>query len=260
MTDDLHPDERRYYQRQMILPGWGMEGQRRLKAGRVLVVGAGGLGVPVLQYLAAAGVGTIGIADGDFVELSNLHRQVIHTIDDIDRAKVDSAADKLRRQNPHVTVATHAFPITAENAADLVAAYDLVADCTDNFATRDALQAACLTARKPLVSGAAQMTDGTVTTFTPYRGAGHPCYRCLYPAALSATLTPSCSEIGVAGPVLAVIGGFQAMEVIKILIGDGDTLSGRILIVDGMAARVTEVAIEKRADCPVCAVASFSPR
>lgn len=260
MTDDLTLDEHRHYQRQMILPGWGVEGQRRLKAGRVLVVGAGGLGAPVLQYLAAAGVGTVGIADGDFVERSNLHRQVIHTIDDIDRAKVDSAADKLRRQNPHVAVITHAFPVTAENAADLVTAYDLVADCTDNFATRDVLQAACLTARKPLVSGAAQMTDGTVTTFTPYRGAGHPCYRCLYPAALSAALTPSCSEIGVAGPVLAVIGGFQAMEVIKSLIGIGDTLSGRILIVDGIAARVTEVAIEKRGDCPVCAVAAVNPR
>lgn len=258
MKDTLTPDEAAFYMRQTVLPKWGLDGQERLKAARVLVVGAGGLGAPVLQYLAAAGVGTIGIADGDFVELSNLHRQVIHGVADIDHPKTASAARRLAQSNPHVRIVEHAFPITARNASDVVGGYDVVADCTDNFASRDALNTACLRQRKTLVSGAAQMLDGTVTTFAAFRGGRNPCYRCLYPAALGPALTPSCSEIGVAGPVLAVVGGIQAMEVIKEIIGCGDTLSGRILIYDGLGGTVNEIALERRPDCPACTQASAS--
>lgn len=185
MTENaLTAEEYAYYQRQMVLPEWGEAGQLRLKAARVLVVGAGGLGAPVLQYLGAAGVGRIGVADGDFVEVSNLHRQVIHTMEDLDTPKTTSAAARLRRGNPHVAVVEHMFPVTAANAADLVAGYDVVADCTDNFATRDVLHEACFALGRTLVSGAAQMTEGTVTTFAAFRGGANPCFRCLYPTPL----------------------------------------------------------------------------
>jgi molybdopterin-synthase adenylyltransferase len=252
MTSTLLPDERVYYQRQMVLPEWGELGQERLKAAKVLVVGAGGLGAPVLQYLAAAGVGTIGIVDGDFVEISNLHRQVIHTMDDLDTLKTGSAAARLKKSNPHIRVVEHTLAVNAGNAAELISGYDIVADCTDNFATRDAVHDTCFRLQKILVSGAAQMTDGTVTTFTAFRGGEHPCFRCLYPEALGPELTPSCAQIGVAGPVLAVIGGLQAMEVIKEIIAEGEGLSGRILVYDGLAAGISEVALTKRVGCVCC--------
>lgn len=249
MKSALTPEEKQHYVRQMIVPGWGESGQAALKKSRVLVIGAGGLGAPVLMYLAAAGVGTIGIADGDFVEVSNLHRQVIHGIDDLDKPKVASAAAKLRRSNPHVNVKEHMLPIHAGNAGDIIAHYDLVADCTDNFTTRDVIAEACRAAEVPLVSGAAQITDGTVTTFTPFKGGEHPCFRCLYPRSPGAELTPSCSQIGVVGPVLAVIGGLQAMEIIKEITGLGDSLSGRVLVYDALSARTEEIALTKRGDC-----------
>ena len=249
MSDKISPTERQHYIRQTIVPGWGESGQARLKSAKVLVIGAGGLGAPVLMYLAAAGVGTIGVADGDFVEISNLHRQVIHSTNDLDTPKVESAARKMRLSNPHVEVIEHLFPVIRDNVDKLIEQYDLVADCTDNFTTRDAVAAACQRAGIPLVSGAAQITDGTVTTFAPYRGAGHPCFKCLYPKALDASVTPSCAQIGVVGPVLAVIGGLQAMEVIKEIIGLGESLSGRMLVYDGLSAQLTEIQIDKQPDC-----------
>jgi adenylyltransferase/sulfurtransferase len=258
-ADALTAEERAYYQRQMVLPDWGEAGQLRLKAARVLVVGAGGLGAPVLQYLGAAGVGLIGVADGDFVEVSNLHRQVIHTMEDLDTPKTTSAAARLRRGNPHIEVVEHMVPVTAENAADIVAGYDIVADCTDNFATRDVVHAACLALGRPLVSGAAQMTEGTVTTFAAFRRGENPCFRCLYPAPLPPEVTPTCSQVGVAGPVLTVIGGLQAMEVLKEILGVGDSLSGRIVIYDGLSAGVSEIPLARRADCPCCGAAAGAP-
>lgn len=249
MSGEFSPSERQHYIRQTIVPDWGEAGQARLKSAKVLVVGAGGLGSPVLSYLAAAGVGTIGVADGDFVEISNLHRQIIHSIEDLDTPKVESAARKMRLSNPHIEVIEHLFPINRDNVDKLIGQYDLVADCTDNFTTRDAVASACQQARIPLVSGAAQITDGTVTTFAPYRGAGHPCFRCLYPKTLDASVTPSCAQIGVVGPVLAVIGGLQAMEVLKEIIEFGESLSGRMLIYDALSARLNEIRIDKQPDC-----------
>ncbi|MCA1243295.1 HesA/MoeB/ThiF family protein [Stappia stellulata] len=255
----LEIEEQAYYQRQMVLPEWGEAGQLRLKAARVLVVGAGGLGAPVLQYLGAAGVGLIGVADGDFVEVSNLHRQVIHTMDDLDMPKTASAAARLRRGNPHIEVVEHMFPVTEANAADLVAGYDIVADCTDNFATRDVLHAACFALGRTLVSGAAQMTEGTVTTFAAFRGGANPCFRCLYPSPLPPEVTPTCSMVGVAGPVLTVIGGLQAMEVVKEILGVGDGLSGRIVLYDGLSAGFSEIPLARRAGCPCCGGAAPVP-
>jgi len=249
MSDGLSPAERQHYIRQTIVPDWGEAGQLQLKAARVLVIGAGGLGAPVLMYLAATGVGTIGVADGDFVEISNLHRQVIHMTDDLDVPKVESAARKMRLSNPHIKVVEHLFPVTRDNVAGLISQYDLVADCTDNFTTREAVATACSDARIPLISGAAQITDGTVTTFAPYLGAGHPCFKCLYPKALDASVTPSCAQIGVVGPVLAVIGGLQAMEVVKEIIGFGESLSGRMLVYDALSARLSEIQINKQSEC-----------
>ena len=249
MTEKLNTVEVQHYSRQMIVPDWGTDGQERLKSARMLVVGAGGLGAPVLMYLAAAGVGRIGVADGDFVEVSNLHRQVIHSTADIDMPKVSSAAAAMRRSNPHIEVAEHLFPVNADNVMSLIRHYDIVADCTDNFATRNVLASACREAAIPLVSGAAQITEGLVTTFTPYLGDDHPCFRCLYPEELGAELTPSCSQIGVVGPVLAVIGGMQAMEVLKEIIGFGEGLSGRVVIYDALSAQIREISLRKRAAC-----------
>ncbi|MBS7705410.1 HesA/MoeB/ThiF family protein [Chelatococcus asaccharovorans] len=260
MSTSLTPGERQHYIRQMIVPGWGESGQERLKAARVLVIGAGGLGAPVLMYLAAAGVGTIGVADGDFVEISNLHRQVIHGADSLNRPKVASAATRLRQSNPHIEIVEHMFPVNRDNAAELIGQYDLVADCTDNFPTRDAVADACRRARVPLVSGAAQITDGTVTTFMPYRGADHPCFRCLYPKPLDASVTPTCAEIGVVGPVLAVIGGLQAMEAIKEILSLGDSLSGRILVYDALSAKISEFALDKRSGCVCNAMENEAPQ
>lgn len=249
----LNDHERAYYHRQMVLPGWGAAGQEKLKAARVLVVGAGGLGSPVLQYLGAAGVGTIGIVDYDFVELSNLHRQVIHRLDAIDTPKVASAADAIRASNPHVEVREYIVPVSASNAQDLVGDYDIVADCTDNFASRDAVHAACFALGRPLVSAAAQMTDGTLTTFRAYEPGDNPCFRCLYPTPLPPEMTPSCAQIGVAGPVVAVMGALQAMEVIKQILGVGPGLSGTMLIYEAWDCRFEHARLSRAPGCPLCA-------
>ncbi|WP_342363817.1 HesA/MoeB/ThiF family protein [Terrarubrum flagellatum] len=248
------------YRRQMALPEIGAPGQERLSTSRVLVIGAGGLGSPLLLFLAGAGVGHLGIVDFDYVELSNLHRQILHTTDRIDTAKTESARVAVRALNPHVELIEHAMPINVENADALVAGYDLVADGSDNFATRDAVHAACFARRIPLVSAAIQVTSGILTTFKAYLGRPHPCYRCLYPEALPRAVTPSCADIGVLGPAVGALGAMQAVEVIKELLGIEPSLSGSLAMYDAWAASIEHVTLPRRPNCPTCEAATADAR
>jgi molybdopterin-synthase adenylyltransferase len=237
----LSPDEIERYARHIVLPEIGGPGQARLKRARVLVVGAGGLGAPVLQYLAAAGVGTLGIVDDDHVSLSNLQRQVIHDTGALGEQKVASAARSLTRINPHVAVETHDCRLDAGNAEALIAGYDMVVDGSDNFDTRYAVADAAQAAERPLVTGAVGRFDGSLTVLMPYarddEGRRHPSYRDLFPTPPPAGMVPSCAEAGVVGALTGVIGTLQAMEVIKLITGIGEPLIGRILLYDGLAAR-----------------------
>lgn len=237
----LTDEELERYARHIVLAEIGGPGQQRLKRARVLVIGAGGLGAPVLEYLAAAGVGTLGIVDDDAVSLSNLQRQVIHGTDTIGMAKTDSAFAAVKRINPNVTVELHHFRLTAENAPALVARYDLVVDGSDNFETRYALADACASQRKPLVSAAVGRFDGSVTTLKPFEtgpdGKRNPSYRDLFPEAPPEGLVPSCAVAGVIGALTGVIGTLQAMEAIKLIAGIGEPLVGRLLLYDALAAR-----------------------
>jgi len=237
----LSPDEIARYARHIVLADVGGPGQQRLKAARVLVIGAGGLGAPLIQYLAAAGVGTLGIVDDDSVALSNLQRQVIHDTAAIGRPKVESARDAVARINPHVTVATHAVRLTADNAGELFRDYDIVADGSDNFATRYAVSDACFHARKPLVTAAVGQFDGSITTLRPYEtgpdGRPNPTYRCLFPEAPPDGLLPTCAQAGILGALTGVIGSLQALEVIKEVVGVGTGLTGRLLLYDARATR-----------------------
>jgi len=233
------------YSRQIILRGIGGPGQNKLKAARVLAIGAGGLGSPVLQYLAGAGVGTLGIVDDDHVALSNLHRQLLHSTDDVGRRKVDSAADAIQRINPHVRVEKIERRIDEANAREIVAAYDLVLDGSDNFATRYAVSDACYYERKPLVTAAIGEFDGTLTTLKPYAvdasGAPRPTYRCLFPEAPPPGTVPTCAEAGVLGALGGVLGSLMALEAIREIVGgfgDGEEgLVGRLLMIDTRAMR-----------------------
>ena len=241
MLDPLSSQELERYARHIVLPEIGGPGQQKLKRARVLVVGAGGLGAPVLAYLAAAGVGTLGIVDDDAVSLSNLQRQIIHDTAGVGRAKVESAAQAIARINPHVSVETHRLRLAADNAGDLVAAYDLVVDGTDNLATRHVMADACATAHKPLVAAAISRFDGSVTVLMPYEtgadGRPNPSLRDLYPQEPPAGMVPSCAEAGVVGALAGVIGTLQAMEAIKLIAGIGEPLVGRLLLYDGLGAR-----------------------
>jgi len=229
------------YARHIVLPEVGGPGQQKLKRARVLVVGAGGLGAPVLLYLAAAGVGTLGIVDDDTVSLSNLQRQVIHDTAAIGKAKVESASETVGRINPHVTVETHAVRLDQSNVDAIVSAYDLVIDGSDNFDTRYVLADACAVARKPLVSGAVGRFDGSLTVLIPWehdgKGRSNPTYRDLYPEAPPAGMVPSCAVAGVVGALTGVIGTLQAMEAIKLITGSGEPLVGRLLLYDALGAR-----------------------
>lgn len=257
---DLGLDDRqiRRYARHILLDEIGGTGQERLLAARVLVVGAGGLGSPLLLYLAAAGVGTIGVVDDDIVELSNLQRQIVHADDRLGEAKVDSARRTLAALNPDVRVITHRERLTAANAMALIGGYDIVADGSDNFATRFLVNDACTLARRPLVSGAILRFDGQVATFKAFErdaDGGHgPCYRCLYGAPPPGPV-PSCAEAGVLGAFCGVIGSLQATEVVKELLGIGESLSGWLLILDGLAARVRKVRVPADPGCPLCGTA-----
>jgi molybdopterin-synthase adenylyltransferase len=237
----LQPEEIERYARHLVLRDIGGPGQAKLKAARVLVLGAGGLGAPLIQYLAAAGVGTIGLVDDDTVSLSNLQRQVIHATPDIGRPKVASAADAVRRLNPHVTVEAHAIRLTGENARSLVRGYDLVADGSDNFETRYTVSDACFHEKKPLVTAALGQFDGSLTTIRGHEtgadGEPNPTYRCLFPSPPPAGAVPTCAEAGVLGALAGVMGSLMAMEVIREIVGFGEGLVGRLLMVDARSMR-----------------------
>jgi molybdopterin-synthase adenylyltransferase len=237
----LSSDELERYARHIVLREVGGPGQAALGRSRVLVVGAGGLGAPVLLYLAAAGVGTLGIVDDDVVALSNLQRQVIHATPDIGVAKVDSAAAMIRRLNPHVAVAQHNVRLTAQNALELIGDYDIVADGSDNFATRYLVSDACYFARKPLVSAALGSFDGTLTTIRAHErgpdGKPNPTYRCLFPEPPPPGTVPACAEAGILGALAGVIGSMMALEVIREIAGFGEGLVGRLVMLDARAMR-----------------------
>ncbi len=241
MTATLTAEEVQRYKRHLVLRDIGAQGQQRLKAARVLVIGAGGLGSPVLLYLAAAGIGTLGVIDDDRVSIDNLQRQIAHTTGDAGTLKVESAATAIQRINPLVAVESHPVRLTADNALGLIKSYDIIVDGSDNFATRYLVSDACFFARRPLVYGALGALDGYVSVFKPYEtapdGARFPTLRCLFPQAPPAGLVANCSEVGVLGPVAGVIGTLQATEVIKEILGLGETLAGRLLIYDAAASR-----------------------
>jgi molybdopterin/thiamine biosynthesis adenylyltransferase len=237
----LSTDELERYARHIVLREVGGPGQAALKRARVLVIGAGGLGAPVLMYLAAAGVGTLGVVDDDTVSLSNLQRQIIHATPDIGRPKVESAADRIRALNPHVAFRTHGVRIGAANALALIGDYDIVADGSDNFATRYLVSDACYFARKPLVSAALGMFDGSLTTIraheTNAKGELNPTYRCLFPDPPPPGTVPSCEEAGILGALAGVLGSMTALEVLREIVGFGEGLVGRLLMLDARAMR-----------------------
>lgn len=237
----LTPEEIQRYKRHLVLHDIGGQGQAKLKAARVLVIGAGGLGSPALLYLAAAGVGTIGVIDDDTVSLDNLQRQIVHTTASVGRPKVESARETLAHLNPHVTVETFETRLDAANAADIISRFDIVADGSDNFATRYLVSDACYFARRPLVHAAVGPFDGYLTTLKPYaadaKGNPFPTYRCIFPEAPPAGMVPNCSEVGVLGAIVGVVGTMQATEVIKELTGVGESLAGRLLLYDAKEPR-----------------------
>jgi adenylyltransferase/sulfurtransferase len=251
----LTPQEIERYKRHLVLRDVGGQGQQKLKAARVLVIGAGGLGSPVLMYLAAAGVGTLGIIDDDRVSLSNLQRQIVHDTEHVGVAKVESAKLTIVRVNPHVNVETHNARLTAENALAIIGGYDLVVDGSDNFATRYLVSDACYLARRPLVFGAVGPFDGYVTTFKPYAtgadGKPLPTYRCLFPEAPPPGTVANCAEVGVLGAVVGVIGTLQATEALKELLDIGESLAGRLMIYDALLQRFEQVKIAWDPDNPL---------
>lgn len=243
----LSSEEIQRYKRHLVLKEVGGEGQQRLKAARVLIVGAGGLGSPLLMYLAAAGVGTLGIIDDDVVSLDNLQRQIVHDTAHVGRPKVDSAKDMIARLNPHVAVETYRTRIDAANAIDIISRYDIVCDGSDNFATRYLVSDACYLAKRTLVFAAVGPFDGYVTTFKPHlvnaEGQPYPSYRCIFPEAPPPGTVANCAEVGVLGAVVGVIGTLQATEVLKEITGTGDSLAGRLLIYDAKGGRFESVRV-----------------
>jgi sulfur-carrier protein adenylyltransferase/sulfurtransferase len=246
---ELTPEELARYSRHITLPEVGVEGQRRLKAARVLCVGTGGLGSPLAFYLAAAGIGTLGLVDFDVVDASNLQRQIIHSTRDIGRKKLDSAAEKLTALNPALNVVKHETMLTSANALQILKDYDIVADGTDNFPTRYLVNDACVLLGKPNVYGSIFRFEGQASVFAAKDG---PCYRCLYPEPPPPGLVPSCAEGGVLGILPGLVGVMQATEVIKLILGKGEPLIGRLLLVDSLAMRFRELKLRKNPDCPVC--------
>ncbi|MGF1609379.1 MAG: ThiF family adenylyltransferase [Kiloniellales bacterium] len=253
---DLSDQQIERYARHLVLPEIGDEGQEKLLQSRVLVVGAGGLGSPLLLYLAASGVGTLGVVDDDAVDLSNLQRQVIHDTGTVGQDKVESAKARIAAINPEVRVIAHHTRVKAATVAGLIADYDIVADGSDNFPTRYLLNDACYLSRKPLVSAAIMRFDGQLSTFKPFlRDAkddtAHPCYRCIFGAQPGA-MKDSCADVGVLAPLPGVLGSLQATEVVKELLGIGDSLSGRLLLYDGLAATFRSVKVTADPSCPLC--------
>ena len=252
MDLNFSEDEIRRYGRHILLREVGGTGQARLKAAKVLIVGAGGLGSPLALYLAAAGVGTIGLVDADVLELSNLQRQIAHSTAGIGRAKVESAAEAMLRINPLVQVDVHNMRLDAGNVAGLIGGYDIICDGTDNFATRFLLADACVAGKRTLISAAVLRFEGQLSTFKPHSDPQGPCYRCLYPDPPPEGLVPSCSEAGVLGAVTGVMGTLQATEVLKEICGIGTSMSGWLLIWDALGMEFRKIRLRKDPACPVC--------
>jgi molybdopterin/thiamine biosynthesis adenylyltransferase/rhodanese-related sulfurtransferase len=246
---ELTPEETLRYSRHLLLPPVGAEGQRRLKASRVLLVGAGGLGSPAALYLAAAGVGTIGLVEFDAVDVSNLQRQVLHGTRDVGRPKVDSARDRIADLNPHVTVEAHPTRLTSANALEIVRAYDVVIDGTDNFPTRYLVNDACVLTGRPYVYGSVFRFEGQASVFAAKDG---PCYRCLFPEPPPPGAVPDCEEGGVLGVLPGLIGVLQATEALKLLLGIGEPLVGRLLLVDALRMQFRTLKLERDPSCPAC--------
>jgi molybdopterin/thiamine biosynthesis adenylyltransferase/rhodanese-related sulfurtransferase len=250
-TAPLSNDEILRYSRHLIMPEVGMEGQQKLKAARVLCIGAGGLGSPLALYLTAAGVGTLGIVDFDVVDYTNLQRQIIHSTADVGRKKLDSAAEKLKGINPFLNLRTFETKLTSENALELFRDFDIIADGTDNFPTRYLVNDACVLTGKPNVYGSIFRFEGQASVFATEQG---PCYRCLYPEPPPPGLVPSCAEGGVLGILPGLVGVIQATETIKLILGQGEPLIGRLLLVDALGMTFRELKLRKNPDCPVCGV------
>ncbi len=248
LTKPLTPYQVSRYSRHIIMPQVGSVGQRKLLESKVLIVGAGGLGSPISIYLTLAGVGTIGIVDFDTVDMTNLQRQILHHNDDIGRPKVESARDTLLAYNPDVNVVAHEEPITSENAIRIMADYDVIVNGADNFPARYLVNDAAYMSGKPLVDGSILMFDGMATVFLP----GEGCYRCLFPTPPPPGEVPSCSEAGVLGMLPGMVGTIQATETVKLIMGVGKTLSGRLLIIDALDMEFRTVKIRRNPDCPVC--------
>ena len=245
----LNNDEILRYSRHLIMPEVGMQGQQKLKAARVLCIGAGGLGSPLALYLAAAGVGTLGIVDFDVVDITNLQRQIIYTTADVGRKKLESAEEKLKAINPFLNIRTFETRLSSDNALDLFRQFDIVADGTDNFPTRYLVNDACVITGKPNVYGSIFRFEGQASVFATGEG---PCYRCLYPEPPPPGLVPSCAEGGVLGILPGLIGVIQATETIKLILGVGDPLIGRLLLVDALGMKFRELKLRKNPECPVC--------
>jgi sulfur-carrier protein adenylyltransferase/sulfurtransferase len=245
----LSNDEILRYSRHLIMPEVAMDGQRKLKAAKVLCIGAGGLGSPLALYLAAAGVGTLGLVDYDVVDYTNLQRQIIHSTNDVGRKKLDSACDKLKALNPFLNLRPFDMKLTSANALDLFREFDIVADGTDNFPTRYLVNDACVLTGKPNVYGSIFRFEGQASVFATEEG---PCYRCLYPEPPPPGLVPSCAEGGVLGIMPGLVGVIQATETIKLILGQGDSLAGRLLLVDALGLKFRELKLRKNPDCPVC--------
>ncbi len=244
----LTPEQVMRYSRHIIMPQVGSTGQRKILASKVLIIGTGGLGSPVAVYLSLAGVGTIGLVDFDVVDLSNLQRQILHQTEDVDRPKVDSARETLLRHNPDINVVTHGVPLTSDNALEIISQYDIVVNAADNFPTRYLVNDACVFLRKPLVDGSVLLFEGQATVYLPEKG----CYRCLFPAPPPPGMVPTCAEAGVLGALCGLVGSVQATETLKLILGIGESLSGRLLIIDALAMEVRQFKIRRDPECLVC--------
>ena len=250
LTDSFSAAELQRYARHLSIPEFGIEGQKKLKAAKVLCIGAGGLGSPVTMYLAAAGVGCIGIVDADVVDASNLQRQVLYSTADIGRKKLEAAKERLLGINPNVSIETHPVLFTSANAREIVSRYDVVIDGTDNFPTRYLSNDVCVWLKKPNIYGSILRFEGQVSVFAPHLGG--PCYRCMMPQPPAPGLVPSCAEGGVLGVLPGIVGSMQALEAIKIIAGIGEPLIGKLLHVDTLAMRFRTVQLRRDAECPVC--------
>ena len=244
----LTPQQVKRYSRHIIMNQVGSRGQRKLLDSKVLIIGAGGLGSPAAVYLALAGVGTIGIVDFDVVELSNLQRQILHHSDDVGRSKVVSAKESIKAYNPDVNVVLHETRLTSENAFDIIPQYDLVVNGADNFPSRYLVNDACYLSQKPLVDGSILLFDGQATVFVPGQG----CYRCLFPSPPPPGAVPNCAEAGVLGALTGLVGSIQATEALKLILGIGDSLSSRLLLIDALSMDFREVKMKRNDQCPLC--------